>query len=511
LSAEVALAEAEDVNSPSRYRHRILGTINFDVPFLGMHSSVVGTGLGALFQPKRNDESSQKDENKTAHTKRSDSLSSERSPQESMGTTPSWFEQTPDSNFDPPFSNDVYRVKRSQLDGAINFFKKNSGNLTMAVKEYASSYLEFGGCLADYSGLRRRYAELKELEAIDDMEPKTDRRGLLKRRLRFVNYYTASPGFPKKSPSNLEGQELEDKISSNQTIATTDSLDNLTKLPGPTLSVESFNSGNDSLAEMEPTPIEEDPPVVNLSSPKQAYDKSPEQPTADLEAVEDNDEYTTAIIESLPPLPEIPSEPPVLDSTLYEDKDILKQARKEHARLVKLHERAKKEHDTTLKEREKLVHKLTKKKQKSLSSPSLEMESTESLDSHAVTPDDHILVRQASASTTSKASALLPTSDEEEELEKIKSNTSISSIQESPTVSVKPPKDRVFCALPGSSDHLWVRIFLPDIDEVVAHQSIFLPNGLYYEWLVNDTAARIEQWVQDDCTRRVIWEQFGEA
>ncbi|OKL60703.1 hypothetical protein UA08_04253 [Talaromyces atroroseus] len=504
LAAEVALAEVENMNSPSKYRHRILGMINFDVPFLGMHPSVVGTGLGALFQPKRKDGF----ENEALNAKRSESQPSELGSQESMEMMPSWFDQIPDPNFDPPFPNDVRRVKRSQLDGAINFLKKNSGNLAMAVKEYASSYVEFGGCLADYSGLRRRYAMLKELEAIDDMEPKTDRRGLLQRRLRFINYYTASPGFPKKSPSNLDGQELTDEMPPNHTIASTDSLDKLTKLPSPTISVGSFDSTDDGMINVEPTPIVEDPTVANLSSSKQSCDVSPEQSTVDHESVEGNDQCTTTMIDSLPPLPEIPAEPPALDPSLYEDKDILKQARKEHTRLVKLHERVKKEHDTTLKEREKLVQKLAKKKQKLLSSSSTETESKESLNRYPVSPDDHI-EKRTPLSATVKESTQIPISDAEE-MEKLESNNSSSPFRDSPIALLQPPKDRVFCALPGSSDRLWVRIFMPDIDEVVAHQSIFLPNGLYYEWLVNDTAARIEQWVQDDCTRRVIWEQFGE-
>ena len=41
LSAEVALLN----------KHRILGTVNFDTPFLGMHPGVIASGLGSLFTP----------------------------------------------------------------------------------------------------------------------------------------------------------------------------------------------------------------------------------------------------------------------------------------------------------------------------------------------------------------------------------------------------------------------------------------------------------------------------
>lgn len=269
------------------------------------------------------------------------------------------------------------------------------------------------------------------------------------------------------------------------------------------LSVESLDSSVDSLTEIDPTPLDDYPDVTNVSSPDPSYDSLPEQPIIDPEVAEGND-YNTTIIESLPPLPVVPSKPPELDMSLYKDKEILKQARKEHLRLTKLYERARKEHDLTLKEREKLVEKLSKKKQRSVPST----HETESIDNfNNPTASQGGNQTQSSASTPTKASAFSPTPQLVDDNE---SKTSIYSASETASMSIKPPKDRVFCALPGSSDQLWVRIFMPDIDEVVAHQSIFVPNGLYYEWLVNDTAARIEQWVQDDSTRRVIWEQFRE-
>lgn len=524
LAAEVALAETEDANSSTRHRHRMLGTINFDVPFLGMHPSVVGTGLSSLFHPRRAEDSSQEDLNQTTSLQTPDIIPSDQSSQYSTeSNASSWYEQKPDPNFDPPFVNDVHRVKRNQLDGALNFLKKNSGNLRTAVKEYANSYFEFGGCLADYSGLRRRYALLKELDGIDDLEPKTDKHGRLQRRLRFVNYYTASPGFPKNSPSeSLQGKALTDKSPSSQTLAT-ESVENLTKLPSPMISAESIGDSNDDyLTEVEPSPMEDD-----SASPRQSFDAASEQSVtiedSNLDEVEE--EYTT-ILKSLPPLPTIPPKPQAFDLSKYSHRDILKQAQKEHARLAKLHERAQKEHDTTLKEREKLVQKLSKKGKKS-QSISVRSESRGDLDNSIIPDNDredveNRLPTPISASikeTSTSSTPQLEISEIETEINPI----SPPYIQEPPSssspatpTSTKPPKDRVFCALPphttkNSIDPLWVRIFMPDVDQVIAHQSIFLPNGLYYEWLVNDTAARIENWVQDDCTRRAIWEQFGEV
>lgn len=523
LAAEVALAETEDSNIPASHRHRMLGTINFDVPFLGMHPSVVGTGLSSLFHPRRVEDSSQEDLNHSASLQTPDIVLSDKSSHYSTDSAASsWYEKKPDPNFDPPFVNDVHRVKRNQFDGALNFLKKNSGNLRTAVKEYANSYFEFGGCLADYSGLRRRYALLKELDGIDDLEPKTDKHGRLRRRLRFVNYYTASPGFPKKSPSeSLQGKVLTEKSASSQNLAT-GSVENLSKLPSPIISAESVDdSSDDYLTEVEPLSMEDEMP-----SPRQSSNTVSEQSmTTEDNKINEVDGDCTDMLKTLLPLPSVPAKPQAFDPSKYSNKDILKQAQKEHARLVKLYERAHKEHHITLKEREKLAQKLSKNGKKAESAP-LRSESRGDLDNSIIPNNYHEDVqdtrstptlastKEASTSSTPPLDHIADIGTDTNPISSPYIHEPLSSSSPATLTSTKPPKDRVFCALPprttkNSIDPLWVRIFMPDVDEVIAHQSIFLPNGLYYEWLVNDTASRIEKWVQDDCTRRAIWEQLG--
>src|ERR1700712_4588051 len=51
LSAEVALQAPNSPATGKPFRHRILGTISFDTPFLGMHPGVVVSGIGSLFRP----------------------------------------------------------------------------------------------------------------------------------------------------------------------------------------------------------------------------------------------------------------------------------------------------------------------------------------------------------------------------------------------------------------------------------------------------------------------------
>jgi hypothetical protein len=192
LAADVALIPAPHTHKNEALKHRILGLINFDVPFLGMHPGVVATGLGSLFQPQ-------------AQT--SPNLSQADLPNQNDGTSDNhgkilrlssyFMESFNDPNFDPAFHNDKRLTRHTQLGGAINFFKKNSDRITRAAREYISSYVQFGSCLADYSGLQRRYQRLIELEELDEYRMHWNEDGRRIYRIRFVNYYTASTGFIK--------------------------------------------------------------------------------------------------------------------------------------------------------------------------------------------------------------------------------------------------------------------------------------------------------------------------
>lgn len=487
LAADVALLQDDPTSSANLFKHCILGLINFDVPFLGMHPGVIGTGLSSLFQPKRKEQSPniQVSSDYAFPVDHAGSVSSGLSSISLDDRSPSPFGlPAQDPNFDPAFPNDVRQVERTQLDGALHFLKKNSGKLRGAVQDYFTSYFEFGGCLADYSGLHNRYQKLKQYEAADDLELQKDSHGRLIRRIRFVNYYSASTGFPKETSS---AKMPEDLVSDNQLqtplpdvsiVPNEPKLEkeqDAIKLPRPLISVDS-SEDDDSLDEMEPTPIEEDEDFHKMGI---RDDSKSQQGTADSESdpqiSNPGDTDLASALDSLPPLPSLPKEPATFDPSLYDDKDTLKVAQKEHSRLVKAYERAKKDHGKAIKTRQKLAQKLEKK----------------------------LLEQQKS-----------------NKREKEKDNKNKGHFEEAVDTSVKPippplpprqpapPKDRKFCALPSGVDPLWVRIYMPDIDEVVAHQSMFMPNGTYYERLVGDTAARIEEWVHDNSTRRMIWEQL---
>ncbi|KXG49322.1 uncharacterized protein PGRI_031920 [Penicillium griseofulvum] len=173
LAADVARLQQD-----GQPKHRILGVVGFDVPFLGIHPRVIPTGtMGSM--PKKDPAAEEK-------------LAGE---QESLGLNPTFKPAPSNPNFDPPFMNDVRLVDRGFLKGIMHFVNKNTDNLSRSIFDRIMSPLKFAGCVNNYSELRQRYRHLMELEA-DESSPW---------RVRFVNYYTTSTGRkPRKSKTKAE-------------------------------------------------------------------------------------------------------------------------------------------------------------------------------------------------------------------------------------------------------------------------------------------------------------------
>lgn len=92
---------------------------------------------------------------------------------------------------------------------------------------------------------------------------------------------------------------------------------------------------------------------------------------------------------------------------------------------------------------------------------------------------------------------------------------SISTSASESGLSAETPKQKLrrFILLP--SDHWkrnnnshWTPVLMENMDEVTAHQSIFIPQGANYDHLVGDMVALIEQWVQSDLSRRLLQESL---
>lgn len=73
----------------------------------------------------------------------------------------------------------------------------------------------------------------------------------------------------------------------------------------------------------------------------------------------------------------------------------------------------------------------------------------------------------------------------------------------SPQPKQKKKREHRFCMLPSDkNDKCWVKVEMEGVDEVGAHCGLFFV-GEVYERLVGDVAARIEEWVGEETSRRV--------
>ncbi|KAI6630711.1 hypothetical protein MCOR07_000269 [Pyricularia oryzae] len=262
LAADVVLLPAPGVQGGGRRvrRHRILGTVSLDSPFLGLHPGIITAGIASLFrkspEPPGKDAWAEADQRGRLGAAPSTpnfpalSPSSSLSPEPSLhgdlselspapsaassSTGASYFQSNvsqgtvgsysgkpaaqpsaldsiisigrsatavgkSDPHYNPPFFNDVQFKDRGFLRNVWHFAQKRKlegENLIDAATDHIVRHLQFGKCLADLKGLHARYDAIRELED-EGMET----------RVRFVNYYTASTGRPKESKESKDGSK----------------------------------------------------------------------------------------------------------------------------------------------------------------------------------------------------------------------------------------------------------------------------------------------------------------
>jgi hypothetical protein len=423
LGAEVVLQKPSPPVGGKPLRHRILGSINFDTPFLGMHPGVVGAGLSSIFRPADKPNAT-KSEGTSINGPGSPPASSQASIY-LQGFTPSLADSdtasqlslvrsitSPLANpppkdpfFNPPFVNDVRLPERTGLSNIFHFISKHSDGITSATKDLLMSHYEFGSAMADYAGLKSRYKDIRALEDVDDLSRSPGQSiPSQNRRVRFVNYYTASTGRlkPPKTPptpatesgGNEDIPEIKDNMnglslnpvggrSSSQTpsISLEDHSDGVVtpqRLEDETLDKNSLkeqiehlgtNSGVQedfdeppAMRHIESIPIEDSDDDLYSAEPSKPKDKEepeqvedPAKPVSQLKTVSSEP--------PLPPIPDAPIEPEPIDLSLYTDKDSQKIAEKELKRVTKVYQQAVKDRESAIGDRKKLMEKRKKKAQ----------------------------------------------------------------------------------------------------------------------------------------------------
>ncbi|KAJ5488392.1 hypothetical protein N7453_011846 [Penicillium expansum] len=377
----IIAADVARLQQGAQQKHRILGVVGFDVPFLGVHPRVIATGTIGLI-PKKDPA----DEEKIA------------TEQESLGLEPVLKPAPFNPNFDPPFMNDVRLVDRGFLKGIMHFVNKNADNLSRSIVDRIVSPFKFAGCVNNYTELRRRYRHLMELEVAESSPW----------RVRFVNYYTASTGRnPRKHKTKAEKKAR-----------------------------KSAKKDKKSARKAE-TEINLDEDATKIHSHEYSETSSLSEET----------EVTTSM------------------SNMTITRKPLK-ATISHSSLA-----SKRANDYK----------------------------------------DTLLVDHTSAALSSSTSV--------DQIDSQSLSGSISLSTENGSIITTEPSDpnkqhlRKFILLPShhwkyNDNSHWEPILMENMDEVMAHQSMFIPHGANYDHLVGGCVGLIEQWIENDLTRRFLQESL---
>ncbi|KAL9076668.1 MAG: hypothetical protein Q9157_003585 [Trypethelium eluteriae] len=568
LAAEVVLLPASSPRTGQTLRHHILGTINFDVPFLGMHPGVIKSGLGSIFNPA------------PPPTDKSTSLQSPTlSPQQSAASTlaststvsldtltstmsdPLGSPEPMDQNFNPVFDNDANRPVREGWSGIFYFAMKHKDNLLKATRQLVTSHLEFGGAMADFNGLKARYSRIRALE---EGEGSRRRRVVggerTPPRVRFVNYYTASTGRPKKPKpqSGNASQEEDDKSMEIEPTISGSSLSATYTGPAslsPQISVEEDQDGQivSQQAQSVVGSIEGLGGADNSADSSKEHDNSHRKPPdVDIKATAPDSDVPLC----LPSIPQLPAEPAPLSLPSDQDEDTRRSTEKDHAAAVKVYKEAVKSRNKVIKEREKIEAKHTKqlRKQEETKEKAMRKEEERRLKQEKADAKarEKATKQRSNESTNTLNEAQIDKEIEAQEQQLVQDEGSTAELacippdvtplspssslcgaqthpssdpepplapsdsQDNPSASSsnKPPRDRKFCILPpkaknavGESqrDPTWVRVFMPGVDEVGAHCGLFFL-GETYERLVGDVAGRIEGWCREEEGERWVRE-----
>ncbi len=500
LAAEVALLQPYSQKSPDARLHRILGLVAFDTPFLGMHPGVIGTGIGSLFRSKPEVPERRPQSENTSPSLLS--AGSPMSPTESVSS--SIFSQTPDDpNYNPPFPNDVRTTQRKGLEKALYFINKHSDGLTKATKEYVTSHFEFGGCMADYPGLKRRYSAMRSLEDVDELARRRDSQGRFLRRVRFVDYYSASTGRLKPPKPKAQHPATEMKDMTLRVDGQSDGQKSGSITPTtPRLSIEEHREDGDivqkTLEDIDPKPMsdsEEGDPAPHTTLASEARDSDAETPNTHRPTGQEQDgspshpgQDDVEEDDGLPSILPLPLKPPEFNPAKYNDPDHLKLAQKDHARLVKAYDRAKKDRENSVQDREKLIRKRDKAAKKEADKLAKTAAANQSIEEREKL----------------KRSATLNPEVYDKQLARDSEERRTGASTEGDIQKIKKQRDRKFCTLPtkdrrtGRRDPTWIRVYMEGVDEVEAHTTLFIPEGETYERLVGDTAERIEGWIKED-------------
>ncbi|KHO01508.1 uncharacterized protein MAM_00509 [Metarhizium album ARSEF 1941] len=524
LAGEVVLMPNANPHKKQPFKHRILGTVAMDSPFLGLHPGIVVSGIASLFQhspnqgdlqqqrlPGQEDPSTPCSSKPSSSTERLPFIGSDVVPTDT-GPSPRPQRQSADPYFDPPYYNDAPFREKPFVKRLINFTTKHKREgLLNAVRRHITSHLEFGACLADYPGLHERYNRLRALEDVDEIKKMTEGHPTgAHARVRLVNYYTLCPGRPKTV--KVDDEASQDMQAAPLHLAELDVQDlpvsqsphpEMPRTPGKevkttTKSVANPDSQIADAAEnnaMQDSQNrgEEQHEILLDNTLKLTLENSYPISMQNLDpsplAETESQSQTTIVTDDLdlPLIPDLPCKPILPDIDAISDKEAKKQAQRESKRLEKAYTQAIKHRVRAAQERDKMREKRRKKAAKEAEKQTRDAEKTRAKQERQEQKKRACEQRQAGEPVSVEGHGERGGNED----------------------AVRPKKLKKFCALPSlrgkARDAAWIDVYMDGLDEVGAHCGLFLP-GPHYDGLVGDVGSRIAAWVGDELTKRAILE-----
>lgn len=457
------------------YRHRILGLVGFDSPFLGMHPGIISSGISSLFRPSPKPD------------KRKDSVP--EPPQDELYAEDLFLRKHPEH-----FDTGIQPRSDAGNRGFRNFLIKYSGNIPGATIQYVLSHMEFAACLADPVGLMTRYRKLRALEDGMDLSTPGGTGEIGGYRVRLVNYYTVCTGRIKEKVTNKENRtelNTEDGMTGTYDESKRHSLpqplspvsrghhqrgSSTTSVPATGDVRTSFTSVADAKLSID---YEISPPSSTPITPRSSTSTPPPLPPLHTESspglpeqlqMSSSSTDPIAILNarsekySLPPIPPAPVQP-ILHSDLSHivDPKLQKAHMKENKGIWKEHFRQVKVHGKLIKDREKVLSKLEKKA--------------------AECPNPY------SQAAKGKGKGGWEMEIPKVEFENLKKKEKV--------------KERRFCLIPKEAkdfdgledsklrDETWIKVPMGHVDEVGAHCGLFMTGTEIFETSANSQKSNI--------------------
>ena len=365
-------------------------------------------------------------------------------------------------------------------------------------------------------------------------------------RVRFVNYYTSSTGrskdLPKPAPAAVHPDHSFDLADAGVqgTGGTTQQemtremhlgVDPLTpKAHVRNASTSTISSEGGEMTHLDPDPVSDNVAYYETQEkqrrstpvPIVATQMEESEPRMPDHAPPSIPTYSTTPAPAPPVASPLPPRPTEFDYSKIPDPTVRKAAEKAAAKSRKEWEKSVKDYEKTVKDREKAIEKNERKKREKAKKEEKKSATQHDREVDRLQREKERMEREERRLKGIPEPPVFSPSGQS--APPLQGSLSIPSSSVSPSPSPTPSpsrspapvreaakkkkRERKFCLTPRTPDPCWMKVEMTGVDEVGAHCGLFFL-GDVYERLVGDVAGRIEGWVGEEGTRRVLEEEGG--